>query len=72
MLVPDAEGRLAGLLAEVRAVVEDGAVITIAGEVGAVLLGCMRLFPILLESPLLITIPWLPEYPDGIVDTWRW
>ena len=71
VLFPGAEGRLAGVLPDVKAVVEDGPAITIPLEVGAVLSGCMRLLPILLESPLLITIPWLPEYPDGIVDTWR-
>ena len=71
VLLTGAEGRLAGLLPEVKPVVEAGAATTIPLEVGAVLSGCMRLLPILLESPLLITIPWLPEYPDGIVDTWR-
>jgi hypothetical protein len=71
VLVTGAEGWLTGLLPEVKAGCEDGAAITIPLEVGADLSGCMRLLPILLESPLLITIPWLPEYPDGIVDTWR-
>jgi hypothetical protein len=71
VLVTGAESWLAGLLPEVKAGCEDGAAITIPLEVGADLSGCMRLLPILLESPLLITIPWLPEYPDGIVDTWR-
>ena len=69
VLLTGAEGRLAGLLPETKPVVEAGAATTIPLEVGAVLSGCMRLLPILLESPLLITIPWLPEYPDGIVDT---
>lgn len=66
VLFAGAEGRLAP---DVTAVVEDGPAITIPLEVGAVLSGCMRLLPILLELLLLITIPWLPEYPDGIVDT---
>jgi hypothetical protein len=71
VLVTGAEGWLAGLLPEVKAGCEDGAAITIPLEVGADLSGCIRLLPILLESPLLITMPRLPEYPDGIVDTWR-
>lgn len=66
VLFAGAEDRLAP---DVTAVVEDGPTITIPLEVGAVLSGCMRLLPILLELLLLITIPWLPEYPDGIVDT---
>jgi hypothetical protein len=71
VLVTGAEGWLAGLLPEVKTGCEDGPAITIPLEVGADLSGCMRLLPILLESPLLITMPRLPEYPDGIVDTWR-
>jgi hypothetical protein len=39
VLLPGAEGRLAALLPEVKAVVEDGAAITIPLEVGVVLAG---------------------------------
>jgi len=39
VLLPGAEGRLAGLLPEVKAVVEAGAATTIPLEVGAVLSG---------------------------------
>ena len=39
VLLPGAEDRLAGLLPEVKAVVEDGAAITIPLEVGVVLAG---------------------------------
>ena len=39
VLLAGAEGRLAGLLPEVKAVVEDGAAITIPLEVGVVLAG---------------------------------
>ena len=31
--------------------------------------GCIRLLPIFVVSLLLITIPRLPEYPDGVVET---
>jgi len=69
VLVTGADGWPAGLLPEVKAVCVDGAAMTIPLEVGVDLAGCIRLLPILVESLLLITIPWLPEYPDGSVDT---
>ena len=69
VLAAGADGWLAGLLPEVKAVCEGGAAMTIPLEVDVELTGCMPLLPIFLESLLLITIPWLPEYPGGIVDT---
>lgn len=66
------DDRVAGAVPELAGVVEgpDGsATMIIPLDPGVEVLGCIRLLPTFADSPLLITMPWLPAYPAGLVDT---
>ena len=66
------DDRVVGALPELTGVVEerDGcATMIIPLDPGVEVVGCIRLLLTFADSPLLITMPWLPAYPAGMVDT---
>ena len=70
LVVADVDALRPALLEGVTTFGEVDVAITIPFDAASVLMGCILLLPIFVASLLLITIPRLPEYPDGAAETY--